>query len=70
LALTSPTSGGRSVGIDRWRTKVPEFCLIGQLLALIAASYHKILRENKQADFYMKIFVSASCKLDALEVLN
>jgi hypothetical protein len=25
LALTSPTSGGRSVGIDRWRTKAPEF---------------------------------------------
>jgi hypothetical protein len=25
LALTSPTSGGRSVGIVRWRTKVPEF---------------------------------------------
>jgi hypothetical protein len=25
LALTSPTSGGRSVGVVRWRTKVPEF---------------------------------------------
>jgi hypothetical protein len=25
LALTSPTSGGRSVGIVRWRTKAPEF---------------------------------------------
>jgi hypothetical protein len=25
LALTSPTSGGRSVGIVRWRTKIPEF---------------------------------------------
>jgi hypothetical protein len=24
LALTSPTSGGRSVGIVRWRTKAPE----------------------------------------------
>jgi hypothetical protein len=24
LALTSPTSGGRSVGIVRWRTKTPE----------------------------------------------
>jgi hypothetical protein len=24
-ALTSPTSGGRSVGIVRWRTKAPEF---------------------------------------------
>jgi hypothetical protein len=25
LTLTSPTSGGRSVGIISWRTKVPEF---------------------------------------------
>jgi hypothetical protein len=25
LALTSPTSGGRSVGIVRWRTETPEF---------------------------------------------
>jgi hypothetical protein len=25
LALTSPTSGCRSVGIVRWRTKAPEF---------------------------------------------
>jgi hypothetical protein len=25
LALTSPTSGGRSVGIVRWGTKAPEF---------------------------------------------
>jgi hypothetical protein len=27
LALTSPTSGGRSVGIVRLRTKATEFCL-------------------------------------------
>jgi hypothetical protein len=25
LALTSATSGGRSVGIVRWRTETPEF---------------------------------------------
>jgi hypothetical protein len=25
LALTSPTSGGRSVGIVRWRTEASEF---------------------------------------------
>jgi hypothetical protein len=25
LALTSPTSGGRSIGIARWRTKGLEF---------------------------------------------
>jgi hypothetical protein len=27
FALTSPTSGGRTVGIVRWRTKAPEFVL-------------------------------------------
>jgi hypothetical protein len=27
LALTSPTSGGRSVGIVRWRTEATEFSL-------------------------------------------
>jgi hypothetical protein len=28
LALTSPTSGGRSVSIDQLRTKATEFCLV------------------------------------------
>jgi hypothetical protein len=28
LAITSPTSGGRSVGIVRWRTKATEFFII------------------------------------------
>ena len=29
LALTSPTGGGRSVGIVRMRTKATEFSLVG-----------------------------------------
>jgi hypothetical protein len=32
LALTSPTSGGRSDGIVRWRTKAPEFLFFAFLL--------------------------------------
>jgi hypothetical protein len=28
LALTSPTSGGRSVGIVRSKTEATEFCLV------------------------------------------
>jgi hypothetical protein len=28
MALTSPTSGGRSVGIVRWRTEAPEFVFV------------------------------------------
>jgi hypothetical protein len=39
LALTSPTSGGRSVGIDRLRTKAAEFvfvfCISMKLISLI-----------------------------------
>jgi len=31
LALTSPTGGGRSVGIVRSRTKATEFSLVGIL---------------------------------------
>jgi hypothetical protein len=30
LALTSPTSGGRSVGIVRWRTKAPKLVNFGE----------------------------------------
>jgi hypothetical protein len=33
LALTSPTSGGRSVGIVRWRTKAPELSLVHVIFA-------------------------------------
>jgi hypothetical protein len=29
LALTSPTSGGRSIGIVRWRNKATEFVFVG-----------------------------------------
>jgi len=32
LALTSPTGGGRSVGIVRVRTKATEFSLVSQIL--------------------------------------
>jgi hypothetical protein len=34
LVLTSPTSGGRSVGIGRLRTKAMEFCSVCCLLFL------------------------------------
>jgi hypothetical protein len=37
LALTWPTSGGRSVGIVRWRTKAPEFFTIGNLLCSVSS---------------------------------
>jgi hypothetical protein len=33
LALTSPTSSGRSVGIVRWRTKASDFVFVCLLIA-------------------------------------
>ena len=41
LALTSPTGGGRSVGIVRSRTKVTEFSfsLVGQIKNLIRKDF-------------------------------
>jgi len=35
LALTSPTGGGRSVGIVRSRTKATEFCLFSPPLCTV-----------------------------------
>jgi len=39
LALTSPTGGGRSVGIVRVRTKATEFCHFGQCVVSILSVY-------------------------------
>jgi hypothetical protein len=54
LALTSLTSGGRSVGIVRWRTKAPKFyffiyadevaisvCGISELQLRLKNTYHR-----------------------------
>jgi hypothetical protein len=38
LALTSPTSGGRSVGIVRWRTKSRSSCYVLTILRAIRNS--------------------------------
>jgi hypothetical protein len=50
LALTSPTSGGRSVGIVRWRTTAPEF-LVGSvdILEYRVASMSYPFRSNFMA---------------------
>jgi hypothetical protein len=45
LALTSPTSGGRSVGILRWRTEVPEF-------KKFVLFVYKVMNQYKNAHFY------------------
>jgi len=39
LALTSPTGGGRSVGIVRWRTKATEFSLVLGIFTLCKRPY-------------------------------
>jgi len=39
LALTSPTGGGRSVGIVRSRTKATEFCLLLKIASVLHIRY-------------------------------
>ena len=50
LALTSPTGGGRSVGIVRLRTKATEFIFLGHLI-----SYEKELDIDNILNNYLKI---------------
>jgi len=42
LALTSPTGGGRSVGIVRVRTKATEFSLV------ISWEFNKFMKQNTE----------------------
>jgi hypothetical protein len=49
LALTSPTSGGRSVGIVRWRTKAPEFFLPFLIVQLSNTLFNIILPGSPQS---------------------
>ena len=48
LALTSPTGGGRSVGIVRARTKATEFSLVFSVLKLIPTFRRKLVRNGKR----------------------
>jgi hypothetical protein len=43
LAITSPTSGGRSVGIVRWRTETMDFSLLNDILWDLILFYQYIL---------------------------
>jgi len=49
LALTSPTGGGRSVGIVRVRTKATEFSLVLVLLSSINALKNTEIQRAKPA---------------------
>ena len=48
LALTSPTGGGRSVGIVRVRTKATEFSLVLVIITLNVTKLFKIQSFNAQ----------------------
>jgi hypothetical protein len=48
LALASPTSGGRSVGIFRSRTKATEFCFVFWRLNSIYLSHYAIFSPNNE----------------------
>ena len=46
LALTSPTGGGRSVGIVRSRTKATEFIQIPNVYRTHSLTHHKITKAD------------------------
>ena len=48
LALTSPTGGGRSVGIVRLRTKATEFFFLVHLVGFIIRMYHDARSSERQ----------------------
>jgi hypothetical protein len=47
LVLTSPTSGGRSVGIVRWRTKAPEFVYFVFIYVLSSTDNDQLQSEHE-----------------------
>jgi hypothetical protein len=55
LALTSPTGGGRSVGIVRSRTKAMEFSLVSpkyitaEAPLLVVSNYREVLEKIKES---------------------
>jgi hypothetical protein len=58
LALTSPTSGSRSVGIDRLRTKATEFSFsFLVLLVLLFSGYSKMLLATQVLERWMILLV-------------
>ena len=56
LALTSPTGGGRSVGIVRVRTKAMEFSLEGVELKDQLLHMYMVRRGKKMTKWYLRIF--------------
>jgi hypothetical protein len=61
LALTSPTSGGRSVGIVRWRTKPRRFFTLKQ-----AVTIHWMRARNEDAVRDLPFTVTATRQLQEL----
>jgi hypothetical protein len=55
-SLTSPTSGGRSVGIVRWRTKPRKFfgCLS---IICVVSNFRSSSNENLYKDMYIYIYI-------------
>jgi hypothetical protein len=70
LALTSPTSGGRSVGIVRSRTKTTELVgsLVGSLVGWLSSIYR--LRNMKSSFHKQQPFISVGLCLGPEEDTN
>jgi len=59
LALTSPTGGGRSVGIVRVRTKATEFvCLVGSTIEIFACALYS---KKKKTSYNYIPFLTDFC---------
>jgi hypothetical protein len=67
LALTSSTSGGRSVGIVHWRTKAPEFLMVllmvtSEKTEMLGPRQNVILIFVTLQEVHMELFTNADSK--------
>jgi hypothetical protein len=56
LALTSPTSGGRSVGIVRWQTKSPQFSFLSPFYTLVELGVSAGTQNSKSSENNLPAF--------------
>jgi hypothetical protein len=61
LALTSPTSGGRSVGMVRSRTKATEFKLLLDRAGAIQSPPFKFAQPNTQLPIFWSYRLRSTC---------
>jgi len=67
LALTSPTGGGRSVGIVRVRTKATEFYLFRYLLTKLKGNVIILIADPlvRVCPFFLKYLTNVECVISS-----